>query len=405
MKKVIDAILQKLIQRSPETPFIAVFWDGVEKHYGVGAQKFKIIFRSEAAIKKVLGGGTLSFGEQYMDGNIDVVGDLQALAGMYDHWRALAGNLSLDVKARILWHRAFARGTISGAKKNISRHYDIGNDFYSQWLDPSMAYSCAYFKNGNNGLSVAQIDKYEHICRKLRLESGQSLVDIGCGWGGMMFYAAKNYGVDCTGYTLSKNQYDYILGKIKKEETSGKIKIYFQDYRKARGLFDKFVSIGMFEHVGKRYQKKFFEITKKILKPGGVGLLHTIGKKDEKSTDPWILRYIFPGGYIPSLAQTVANMAKADLIYCDIEDLRLHYGKTLDAWIANFENNLNRIKQVIIGQVRDERKAEIFVRMWRLYLNASSVSFKNGGNRLYQILFSNGINNSLPLTRDYIYSS
>ncbi len=404
MKKVVDTILQKLSRQCPQTSFDAGFWDGTEKHYGAGFGKFKIVFRSEAVIKKILNGGPLAFGEGYMAGDIDVAGDLQALAGMYDRWRELIEGASLKTKARILWHRAFARGTIAGAKKNIARHYDIGNDFYSQWLDPSMTYSCAYFKSEADDLETAQINKYEHICRKLGIKEGESLVDIGCGWGQMMFFAAKKYGAECTGYTLSKNQYEYILKKAKDEGLEEKIKVRFQDYRKAQGSFDKFISIGMFEHVGKRYQKKFFDIAKKILKPGGIGLLHTIGKKDEKSTDPWILRYIFPGGYIPSLAQIVSGMAKTDLIYYDIEDLRRHYGKTLDAWIVNFENNLDQIKKIITAQTRDEKKTEVFCRMWRLYLNASAASFKNGGNRLYQVLFSNEINNELPLTRDYIYS-
>jgi len=404
MQKVIDAVLQKLSRQCSETPFAAEFWDGTVKHYGSGKEAFKIVIRSESSIKKILGGGSLAFGEEFSAGNIEVVGDLPAMLGMYGQWRAVSGSLSLATLVAILWNRAFSRHTVSGAGKNARRHYDIGDSFYSLWLDSTMTYSCAYFKNDTDDLEAAQNNKYEHICRKLRLQTGESLVDIGCGWGQMIFYAAKKYGAVCTGYTLSQNQYDYITDKIKKDGLEGRVSVYLQDYRKAQGSFDKFVSIGMFEHVGKRYQEKFFAIAKKILKPQGTGLLHTIGSKDGAATDPWIERYIFPGGYIPALAQVVQNMSKEGLVFYDIEDLRLHYAKTLDLWIANFENNLGQIKKVMAAQLRDEKQAEQFIRRWRLYLNGSAVSFKDAGNRLYQILFTNGVNNNLPLTRDYIYS-
>ena len=404
MQKTINEVLRKLSGQCPQTPFAAEFWDGGVKHYGQGFGKFKIVFRSEAAVKKILRGGSLVFGEEFAVGNIEVSGDLQAMLGMYDQWQNVGGRIGFRATVRILWNQMISRHTIAGAKSNVRRHYDIGDRFYSIWLDPAMTYSCAYFKNEGDPLETAQNNKYEHICRKLRLKEGESLVDIGCGWGGMMFFAAKKYGAKCVGYTLSKNQYEHIQRKIKSEGLESLVEVRLEDYRKAQGLFDKFVSIGMFEHVGKRYQKKFFDVAKKILKPRGIGLLHTIGNDLDKPTDPWIERYIFPGGYIPPLGMTVESMAKAGMVYYDIEDLRVHYAKTLDAWIANFENNLDRIKDVLAADLKDRKKAENFIRMWRLYLNGSAVSFKNGGNRLYQILFTNGVNNNLPLTRDYMYS-
>jgi cyclopropane-fatty-acyl-phospholipid synthase len=377
-------------------------WDG--KTLRRGPELFKISVRSEAAAERILGGGTLAFGEEYAAGNIDIAGDLQKMASMYDQWQAVAGQLSVGTKARILWNHFFSRGTVSGSKKNIGLHYDIGNDFYSLWLDPTMTYSCAYFKSDSDSLETAQNNKYEHICRKLQLKSGESLVDIGCGWGGMMFYAAKNYGAVCTGYTLSKNQYDYIVKRVGREGLGARVSVYLQDYRKAEGSFDKFVSIGMFEHVGKRYQKKFFEMAKRILKPQGIGVLHTIGSIAGGATDPWIAKYIFPGGYVPTLALVAGNMSKAGLVFSDLEDLRMHYARTLDLWIRNFEGNIAPVKKTMAAQLRDERGAEQFIRMWRLYLNASAVSFKTAGNRLYQIIFTNGVDNNLPLTRDYIYN-
>jgi cyclopropane-fatty-acyl-phospholipid synthase len=404
MAKIFDNILKALSERNPRAAFAVELWDGTVKRYGRGPEKFTIKVRRENSIKKILNAGTLGFGEEYMAGNIIIDGALQDMIAMYDHWRELLGRLSLGAKARTLLDRVFSQNSIFGARKNIARHYDLGNDFYSLWLDPTLTYSCAYFKSENETLQTAQINKYDHICRKLWLKPGELLVDIGCGWGGMMFYAAKNYGVKCVGYTLSKNQFDYVSEKIKNEGWGDLVKIYLDDYRKAKGVFDKFVSIGMFEHVGKRYYPVFFGAVKKLLKPGGIGVLHTIGSKTGQATDPWIAKYIFPGGYIPALGTVCEKMSAADLIFYDVEDLRPHYAKTLDLWIANFENNQSQIQNLISKSRRDAGAAEKFVRMWRLYLNASAVSFKTGANRLYQIIFSNGINNSLPLTRDYIYS-
>ncbi len=404
MNNILEDIFKKVSARAPQVSFGAEFWDGTVKHYGAGTEAFKIIVRREESVKRILGGGTLAFGEEYTAGNIAIEGDLQKMAALYGQWQAVAGDLSVATVARILWNRAFSRGTIADAQKNIRRHYDISNDFYSLWLDPTMTYSCAYFKSDADSLETAQNNKLEHICRKLQLKAGESLVDIGCGWGGMMFYAAKHYGAVCSGYTLSKNQYDYVTRKIKEDGLEGKVSVYLQDYRKIKGSFDKFVSVGMFEHVGKRYEKKFFAVVKKILKPKGIGLLHTIGSKTGAATDPWIARYIFPGGYIPTLAMVAGNMSKAGLVFYDVEDLRLHYAKTLDFWIKNFENNLGQAQKIMSAQLRDEIRSEQFMRMWRLYLNGCSVSFKDGGNRLYQIIFTNGVNNDLPLTRDYIYN-
>lgn len=405
MQNTLDGILQKLSKACPQTPFAAEFWNGKIINYGNGPEKFKIIIRRENSIKKILSGGTLAFGEEYSSGAIDIVGDLQEMAALYDRWAKLSGSLSLGTKARIIWNLVTSRHTMAGAKKNARRHYDIGNDFYSLWLDPTMTYSCAYFKNEADGLETAQNNKHGHICRKLQLKAGETLVDIGCGWGQMMFYAAKNYGAKCVGYTLAKEQYNYVQSKIKEEGLAGLVEVRLEDYRKAKGNFDKFVSVGMFEHVGKRYQGAFFKIVKKILKPEGIGLLHTIGSRAGAATDPWIERYIFPGGYIPSLSMITGNMGKNDLIFYDIEDLRMHYAITLDRWIKNFEDNAVQIEKKLAAQMRDQNRAARFMRMWRLYLNASAVSFKTAGNRLYQIAFTNGASNRLPLTRSYLYSA
>ncbi len=226
------------------------------------------------------------------------------------------------------------------------------------------------------------------------LTSGDRLIDIGCGWGGMLLHSAQEFAISAKGVTLSQNQYDHAIGRIKDLGLADRLEVRLQDYRQVDGKFDKFVSIGMFEHVGKEFIAVFMRKTATLLKKGGIGLLHTISKDIESPTDAWMQRYIFPGGYIPSLSQIVREMGRAGLCILDIENLRMHYARTLDCWIANFESHTGQVERMF-----DKR----FVRMWRLYLNASSATFKYDGARLYQILFSNGLNNDFPMVRDYMY--
>lgn len=423
MRSALDNLFKTLSSNSPDTPFEVEFWDGTKEKYGAGPEKFKLVLKNKRVIKRILGGGSLGFGEEFMKGNILIESNLQELISLKYGQNFIDLNLSLKDKLKIFYNYITSLGTLLNSKKNVSYHYDVGNDFYSLWFDPTLTYSGAYFKKEDDSLERAQLNKYEHISKKLQFKKGETLVDMGCGWGGMMFYAAENYGVKSEGYTLSGNQYNYVLEEIRKRNLADLVKIYLKDYRMAEGKFDKFVSIGMFEHVGKKFYPVFFDIVKKILKPEGLGLLQTIGSSEDEPSDPWITKYIFPGGFIPALQVIINIMNQKGLVFFDIEDLRRHYAKTLDKWIERFEENIDKIRKVLIKSMTELPKeakvkmrtkfsspgsgerAEQFIRMWRLYLNASSVSFKKGNNRLYQITFSNGLNNELPLTREYIYAS
>jgi len=395
MKETLHRLLGAYADYFHDTPFQVSYWDGDVRSYGSGDLVFTLCLNSVEGVKRALRNGALGMGEAYIRGEIDVEGDLQAFqkfesAPLYDRMQ-----LSLGEKALFLLSLLLTRNSIEGARRNVRHHYDLGNDFYQLWLDPSMTYTCAYFIHPDDTLEQAQRNKHEHICRKLRLQPGMTLVDIGCGWGAMLVYAAQNYGVRGVGYTISEEQARWARENIRRVGLEDKITIELKDYREAGGQFDRWVSIGMFEQVGKAYFDTFFGEIARLLKPGGIGVLHTIGSSEPYTNNPWIEKYIFPGGHLPQLADLAHGLNSHSLNPLDVEDLRLHYGQTLDHWYANFARAEEQICQMY-----DER----FVRMWRFYLNGAAQGFKWGTLRLYQVVFSNGLDQSQPRTRKYLYS-
>lgn len=394
MIDVIDGILRKVAEDIPENPFVMRLWDGSERRYGEGAPRFTIKIDGPETITELLTRGSLGAGEAYMSGSLDVEGDLQAFIRMGFHPTVQGLQMRPRDKAKILSLYLRNRNSLRKARQNIHHHYDLGNDFYRLWLDESMTYSCAYWDEGCDDIEAAQRAKYEHICRKLHLREGERLVDIGCGWGGMLLHAAREYGVEGVGYTLSTEQHEFANERLREAGLFPRVRVELQDYREAEGVFDKFVSIGMFEHVGKEYYGEFFSKVEGLLAPGGVGVLHTIGKHAEGDTDPWVAKYIFPGGYLPTVGQIGAAMSRTELVLNDVENLRLHYAHTLDAWAERFEARVDEVRS---------RFGESFVRMWRFYLNASSAGFKWGDTRVYQVAFTKGLRSDLPLTRAHLY--
>ncbi|HNR12381.1 MAG TPA: cyclopropane-fatty-acyl-phospholipid synthase family protein [Thermodesulfobacteriota bacterium] len=353
-----------------------------------------VSMNSEKALGTILSRGFVGFGEAYMAGDLNVKGDLQELLrlGIAAHIDTI--EVPLHEKVKLLFAYLNSRNTAKQAARNIACHYDRGDELYKLYLDSAMAYSCAYFKNDGDSLEQAQMNKYDHISRKLMLGPNDHLLDLGCGWGGMLIYAAQQYATKGLGNTISQNQYQYADKKIKSLGLQGRISVRFQDYRDLSGEFDKIVSIGMFEHVGKKFIPTFMQKVSRLLKKGGLGLLHTIGKDVATPLDPWINKYIFPGGYLPSLSEIIHHLSRVGLVVLDVENLRLHYARTLDLWAENFDRNEEEARALF---------GESFVRMWRLFLHASAAAFRYGDNRLYQILFSNGLSNNAPITREHIY--
>ena len=281
------------------------------------------------------------------------------------------------------------------SKNNVAHHYDINEDLYKLFLDKDMQYSCAYFHNPNISLEQAQKDKKEHIIRKLQIDKNMSVLDIGCGWGGMAIEIAKSTGAKVKGITLSENQFKTASERAQKEGLSDKVTFALQDYRNEKEKYDRIVSVGMFEHVGVKYFKTYLSKANDILNENGVFLLHTIGQRGKPTaTSPWIRKYIFPGGYIPSLSEVMKETQKLNINVTDVEVLRLHYAHTLTRWYQNVLENKDKVIKMF-----DQR----FFRMWEFYLLASKYSFVNMGNVVFQIQIAKNINN-LPLTRNYIYN-
>ncbi len=389
---MIDKMFYKtLLKNTFSNPVEITFWDGETVQYGEGTPEFKLIFRDVISKSEILQNPSLAFGEAYMNGTLEVEGNIKEIvASMYRSQESFLGNSKFA--ANLL--KKFSN-TTKRSKENIAFHYDIGNDFYKLWLDETMTYSCAYFKTQEDSLKTAQLNKVAHILKKLNLSEGQRLLDIGCGWGELIISAAKKYGVKATGITLSEEQFARVKERIKNEGLEASVDVHLIDYRELkRQKFDRIVSVGMIEHVGKEFLSQYFQKVNELLEEGGLSVLHSITSPREGGNDAWIDKYIFPGGYIPAVSELVSQITENRFYLVDLESLRRHYSKTLDIWAENFENALDEVKKT-----KDER----FIRMWRLYLNACSASFQTGNIDLSQFIFTKGTNDTIPWTREYLY--
>ena len=283
---------------------------------------------------------------------------------------------------------------IKKSKVNVAHHYDVSDDLYSLFLDPLRQYSCGYFKNETDTLEQAQINKIKHIVKKLDLKPNQKVLDIGCGWGYLAIEIAKQHKCHVTGVTLSENQYKFANNMVKELNLLNQVEIKLADYREIKEKYDRIVSVGMFEHVGRKFYNSFFEKVSNLLNPRGVALLHTIGSVDApRDPQPWITKYIFPGGYTPSLSQITGPIEKSGLIVSDLEVLKIHYAHTLRHWKEKFVQNKDKILDMF-----DEQ----FFRMYEFYLTSCEAAFKYGDQVVYQIQLSKELD-TVPSTRDYIY--
>lgn len=353
--------------------------------------------RDRRALWQFLRRPQLHFGDLYSSGRIEVRGDLTRLIelttgetkGVPWHERSLP-----------LWlHRKVARraaNTLAGSQRNIHHHYDLSNDFYRLWLDERMQYTCAYFPDPSMSLEAAQLAKLDHVCRKLQLKPGDTVFEAGCGWGGLALHMAKHWGADVTAYNISREQVRYANERAREEGLADRLRYVEDDYRNMSGRCDVFVSVGMLEHVGVDNYRALGGVIDRTLRPGGRGLVHSIGRNRSRMMNPWIDRRIFPGAHPPSLREMMNIFEPWNLSVLDVENLRLHYAKTLEHWLERFESRRDTVREMF-----DER----FVRAWRLYLAGSIAAFRTGSLQLFQVVFRHGDDNALPWSREHVYAS
>ena len=339
----------------------------------------------------------LQFGELYSDGAVRVEGSLELL--LEELYRGASAPTSRNAisLARRIAHALHRRpsNTLTGSRDNIHHHYDIGNEFYALWLGRTMAYTCAYYPTPDLSLDEAQVAKMDHVCRKLRLRPGQIVAEAGCGWGSLALHMARRYGVRVRAFNISREQIAFARERAKAEGLERAVEYIEDDYRNITGQYDAFASVGMLEHVGVENYPELGRLVQRILKREGLGLIHTIGRNRWKPMHRWIDRRIFPGANPPALKQMMDIFEESSFSVLDVENIRLHYAKTLEGWLALFESATERVSQMF-----DER----FVRMWRLYLNGSIAAFRTGEMQLFQVVFAHGDNNEIPWTRADIYA-
>jgi cyclopropane-fatty-acyl-phospholipid synthase len=396
MNRILGVFLDNLIRQGTlevETG------DGGKRTFGDGSGTPVAIRIADAAAERALMvDPELAFGELYMDGRLQVTGgdlyDLVALAATNTITCAsYLGVAKALVAARFVFRRLHQRNERGRAQRNIAHHYDLDHRLYELFLDSDLQYSCAYFEREGQSLEEAQLAKKRHLAAKLLIDERHSVLDIGCGFGGMALYLAQIVGARATGVTLSSEQFEAASRRATEAALTDRVAFRLQDYRDVEERFDRIVSVGMFEHVGAANFDEYFAKARDLLKDDGVMTLHAIGRSEGPSaTNPWIKKYIFPGGYIPALSEVTASIERSGLFVTDIEILRLHYADTLKAWRQRFNAHRDEIRAMY-----DER----FCRMWEFYLIGSEVSFRIYGHMIFQIQLAKR-QDVVPRTRDYI---
>ncbi|WP_372964703.1 class I SAM-dependent methyltransferase [Marinobacter sp.] len=389
-------LISKLMRMVGSPPVRFKLWNGdlIEPDHQVAS--YTLTLADPKALYTLVANPNLAFGDLYSAGRLKLEGDLTEF--METLYRSVhTARQQWPKWLATLWKTPNPRSSgIPEAKENIHHHYDLGNDFYRLWLDQAeMQYTCAYYEDADKTLEQAQQAKLEHVCRKLRLKPGMTVVEAGCGWGGLARYMARNYGVTVHAYNISREQLDYARAEARRQGLNKQITYVEDDYRNIQGQYDAFVSIGMLEHVGKENYSALSDLIKRSLKPHGLGLLHSIGRNRPMLMNTWIEKRIFPGAYPPSIGEFMHIFEHNDLSVLDVENLRLHYAQTLTHWMENFLK-----RQSEVSRMYDEH----FTRAWRFYLAGSAAAFRAGSLQLFQVVFSHGDNNQLPQSRQDLYT-
>ena len=402
MRSIIAQEMERIGAAAP-VAFEVAFADGTRYRNRDGAPAFVLRFHNRRAEWGIAAFGHIGILDAYFDGSMDVEGDLRAAfqAGM-------ASGIAVSnplVEQRNRWHEfRHSNASRENAKQNARAHYGLGTEFYRLWLDdPLMMYTCAYWKEGTVGLEQAQVNKIEHVCRKVLLTPGDTVLDLGCGFGGFMFHAATIHDATVTGTNTTPEQVVAVDAEIGRRGLRGRLNVIEADFRDPLGPFDKLVSIGVLEHAGRDQLDEVIKAHADYLKPGGLGMLHFIGHVGRRETEFFIREHVFPGGWIPSLADVMISMERHELEVVDVENLRRHYALTLDVWAERFDRNWPRIHALDPAKF-DER----FRRIWRTYLIGCAEMFRSPREQthLFQIVFSKGnvTAQSYPMSRAFLYA-
>ena len=387
-------LLRYLLQSLGDPPVRVSLWNGETVAPAAGEALAHVRIENRASLLKLLADPEFQFGECFCDGSVEVEGDLVRLLEMLI--RALSETASsAPTPRRVIerLRRRRANGT-SDSRNNIRHHYDLGNAFYRLWLDRQLSYTCAYFPSPEITLEEAQIAKMDHVCRKLRLQPGEKVVEAGCGWGALALHMATRYGVHVKAFNISREQIAYAIERARALGADGRVEFIEDDYRNIRGRFDVFVSVGMLEHVGRENYHALGSLIDRVLERDGRGLIHSIGHLRPDPLNAWIEKRIFPGAYPPSLREILEVLEPSCFSVLDVENLRLHYALTLEHWLQRFDDARERVREMY-----DER----FLRAWRLYLCGAQAAFRAGEMQLFQVLFARGRSNRVPWTRAYQY--
>ena len=406
-------VFKRIGSLAKDRPFEVVFADGMVLRNSDAPPLFRIIYTSRKGYLYTLLFQGYGLAEAYIKGYLDIEGDIRALVLMQGRIDTLPQTPLLfkssylkpmDLnRIRNYWHEfRFSNRDRAQAKKNAHFHYNRGTEMFRQYLDETMTYTCAYWKDGTTSLDQAQKDKVDHTLKKLLLKPGETLVDMGSGWGSVLFRAYESYGAIGTNVSPTPDQNSAMQKEIERRGLVGKVKIKELDFREDTEVYDKYISLGVYEHAGYGQLEAWVEAMARSLKDGGIGVLHFIGTidRDREKTGVFIRKFVFPGGYLPGLAQTIELMDKHGLEVLDIENLRRHYVKTLAAWAENFDNNWEKI-HALDPATYDET----FRRQWRFYLWSCSAVFEleSLDLGLFQITFSKGKTTAYPMTRDFLY--
>lgn len=383
-------LLKAVLKAMGDPRLSLVLWDGQELTTSLEPAVARVVITDRKTLWKIIRDPMFELPEGYTEGRVLVEGDFVAALLEVEHAMRRSGRSRLRPKAP-----PRRRSSIVAARDNIHQHYDLGNEFYKLWLDERMVYTCAYYPDPTATLDQAQFSKLDYVCRKMKLQPGERVIEAGCGWGALALHMARHYGVTVRAYNISHEQIVYAREEACRQGLADRVDFIEDDWRHIRGECDAFVSVGMLEHVGPYNYRELGDVIDRVLAPAGRGLIHSIGRNQPRPVDKWISRRIFPGGYCPTLREMMEIFEPNNLSVRDVENLRLHYAQTLRHWLERFECSVDHVR----GMFGDN-----FVRAWRLYLSGSIAAFLAGSMQLFQVVFSRDHETGSPTTRGYLYT-